>query len=340
MKRILALFLAAGLVLSCAACKREDEKSGRNFEIEKIEIVQNGIIPKGGIYYTNVPSEYLDYGPAHLDRLEKEKSVIKMEEGEAFPAQSHFADIYVYGDYVYSMRGMDAQSKEEAEEYFKGLIMRESEMNDFDKIIKAFDSINVSEKKFWEQWFNKAGIYTFPCKASWSVHINKEKYKNWMDVKYFQPILQSINEKPVAIMDGVFSGCTELVMAPEIPTTITSMEGAFWGCENLITYTNSKDKDGAFLNYKIPKDMENMISAFELCKNIKSAPVIPQNVKYIDTAFRGCKNLAGTVTINAENLKSWLSVFGQTTETIYLTGDCSKIKDIASSSYLDNVFAS
>ena len=59
-------------------------------------------------------------------------------------------------------------------------------------------------------------------------------------------------------------GCTGLIEAPEIPSSVTSMHATFTGCTGLT-----------------------------------SAPEIPTSVTEMESTFSGCTSLTGTLTINA-----------------------------------------
>ena len=79
------------------------------------------------------------------------------------------------------------------------------------------------------------------------------------------PILESINGKPVVSMGSAFSGCTNLEVAPEIPSCITEIGLAFDGCTSLTT-----------------------------------APIIPATIEGLSGTFWGCTALTGEVVINTE----------------------------------------
>lgn len=98
---------------------------------------------------------------------------------------------------------------------------------------------------------------------------------------------------PVTSLTATFRDCTELVIGPEIPTTVKYMDcgddciGTFYGCTKLTT-----------------------------------APIIPDNVISLEGAFRKCTSLTGTITINA-NPNRFQLCFGGTILPIKLVGSAS-----------------
>ena len=98
-------------------------------------------------------------------------------------------------------------------------------------------------------------------------------------------------------MDGAFSYCTNLTIAPAIPNNVTTMyatfynctslttapdlsnciqltdiKQTFYSCKNLKTYVGSTDSDGDFSNYVIPSSVTNMKYAFLSCNSITKLP--------------------------------------------------------------------
>lgn len=83
--------------------------------------------------------------------------------------------------------------------------------------------------------------------------------------------------------DDLFYGCTNLVNAPEIPSSVTSMSGTFSGCTSLV-----------------------------------NAPVIPSSVTDMYYTFNGCTNLTGTVKVNSTKVNYATDTFKGTTKSIAL----------------------
>ena len=71
-----------------------------------------------------------------------------------------------------------------------------------------------------------------------------------------------------------------------------------------------------------------MDGAFNDCKKLVSAPVIPSNVQAMSWTFLNCTNLTGEVEINA-NPYGYADAFAGTTKPITLIGSSSILNDIA-----------
>ena len=79
----------------------------------------------------------------------------------------------------------------------------------------------------------------------------------------------------------LFDGCTSLVNAPVIPSSVTNMSYTFSGCTSLV-----------------------------------NAPVIPSSVTDMYGTFRNCTNLTGIVKINSSNVTDARYIFTNTTKSI------------------------
>ena len=82
----------------------------------------------------------------------------------------------------------------------------------------------------------------------------------------------------VKICSNMFSG-TKLTKAPKIPEGVTDCYDMFNDCKSLIEAP------------EIPKGVTNCIQMFMDCKNLTEAPEIPQSVKICSNMFSGCTNL-------------------------------------------------
>ena len=78
----------------------------------------------------------------------------------------------------------------------------------------------------------------------------------------YKPILDYIAGQHVTYMDSTYRGCSNLIVAPEIPDCVTVLRCAFYQCPSLTT-----------------------------------APVIPANVSNLVMTFQDCPSLTGTITI-------------------------------------------
>ncbi len=89
----------------------------------------------------------------------------------------------------------------------------------------------------------------------------------------------TINGLPVTKMTDTFNGCTTLIQAPQIPSTVTSIRSTFSGCSGL---TNAP---------VIPESVTDMNSTFRDCTSLVQAPVIPDDVTNMGGTFFGCTSL-------------------------------------------------
>ena len=97
----------------------------------------------------------------------------------------------------------------------------------------------------------------------------------------------------VTNMYCTFYYCTNLIIAPKIPSSVINMDSAFYECSGLTTAP------------EIPSGVVNMDSAFHGCSSLSTAPEIPVSVINMGAAFWGCKNL-----IKAPNIPSNVTDIG------------------------------
>ena len=134
----------------------------------------------------------------------------------------------------------------------------------------------------------------------------------------------------VITLNYAFYNNTRLTTAPIIPNGVTSMESAFTGCSMLTTYHGSTAASGDFSGWVIPGTVTTIYSAFQATgikvaphlsegiqnigmafannQNIITAGTIPSTVTNMQSAFANCRNLSGTVVINA-NPASYSAAF-------------------------------
>ena len=86
-------------------------------------------------------------------------------------------------------------------------------------------------------------------------------------------------------MSSTFYGCTSLINAPEIPSSVTDMSSTFYGCTSLINAP------------EIPSSVTNMSSTFSGCTSLVNAPRIPSSVTYMNYTFSGCTSLVNAPAI-------------------------------------------
>lgn len=85
---------------------------------------------------------------------------------------------------------------------------------------------------------------------------------------------------PVTSLAGTFYGCTNLVIAPTIPSSVKYMNHTFYDCKNLSATP------------EIPSGVEDMNRTFCGCTNLKKATKIPSGVKSLEFTFSSCKKLS------------------------------------------------
>ena len=83
----------------------------------------------------------------------------------------------------------------------------------------------------------------------------------------------------VISMSYAFYGCVDMEVAPDIPTTATSMNGTFEGCTSLVKTS------------KIPEGVSEISSIYAGCTSLKVMPTIPSSVKRMWSAFQDCTSL-------------------------------------------------
>ena len=77
----------------------------------------------------------------------------------------------------------------------------------------------------------------------------------------------------------LFSGCSSLVVSPDVPSGVTNMSYTFTDCTSLVSAP------------VIPDSVTNMDSTFTECTSLVSAPVIPDSVTNMESTFFRCTSL-------------------------------------------------
>lgn len=113
----------------------------------------------------------------------------------------------------------------------------------------------------------------------------------------------------VTSMFCTFNRCTNLTIAPKIPSSVTDMESAFQRTSLEVAPTMpSKVTNMTHTFYKcstltiaptIPSSVTDMNYTFYECTGLKTAPTIPSGVTDMYGTFSSCTNLQGTLEINA-----------------------------------------
>ena len=113
---------------------------------------------------------------------------------------------------------------------------------------------------------------------------NGETYKEVTDLKwlFFNCSEMKIAPKiPTTVkkMNFTFRRCIALKDAPEIPNSVEEMGRTFQECENLENVPN------------ISNNTIDLSYTFDACKKMKKSPIIPDSVKIMDRTFKNCTSL-------------------------------------------------
>ena len=151
--------------------------------------------------------------------------------------------------------------------------------------------------------FNPDPIWiTNDSQNGWSVRVKDDTKSSYGEM------LHSINGKPVNTLYRTFENCKALIIAPEIPKSITNMYATFRFCtamttapiipmevENIVetfrecnslkSYDKSTDSDGDFSNFLVPTSTTQTYTTFAGCTSMVIAPAIPDNVTDMTRAF-------------------------------------------------------
>ena len=102
----------------------------------------------------------------------------------------------------------------------------------------------------------------------------------------------------VTNMSSTFRGCTSLVDAPTIPSSVTSMSSTFYGCTSLVTAP------------EIPSGVTNISYTFNGCTSLVTAPEIPSGVTNMNHTFSGCTSLVDAPTIPSSVTSMYYTFYG------------------------------
>ena len=107
----------------------------------------------------------------------------------------------------------------------------------------------------------------------WGVRIldrTKASYSN---------ILESINSKDVNNLFRLFSNCTNLKIAPKLPSNTVRLYETFYGCTSLTAMP------------EIPNKVTDMYEAFSGCTSLTTVTTIPSSVTVLNYTFSNCTSL-------------------------------------------------
>ena len=121
-------------------------------------------------------------------------------------------------------------------------------------------------------------------------------------------ILETINGEPITSLRCTFAECSEVTVAPAIPSSVTDMFNAFYNCFSLSVApaipSGVTDMGSAFAGCsalttapEIPSSVTNLEAAFSQCTSLTVAPAIPSSVTDLYDTFWGCTSLTAVPTI-------------------------------------------
>lgn len=114
-----------------------------------------------------------------------------------------------------------------------------------------------------------------------------------------------------------FYGNSNIVNVTNINDSVSSMQGTFYNCKNLVgpivlPKALKGNMDSAFHqcnrlkgSYSIPQGVTSLTRTFANCSNISSVPYIPNTVIGMTEAFYGCKNLSGDIYVYSTELTNY-----------------------------------
>ena len=133
-------------------------------------------------------------------------------------------------------------------------------------ILLSVNSLNAVENKLWSDVDSGyKGNYDTEGKISGSIpnYISTNDGNNYI---------------PVTSISNLFRNCTELKIAPRLPSTVTDISN---------TFNNTSIIEAP----EIPNGVINMNSTFQGCTKLKISPKIPSGVTNMQGTFANCSNL-------------------------------------------------
>lgn len=157
--------------------------------------------------------------------------------------------------------------------------------------------------KHMVEYATKEGTYWDAMKKfDWSVVVKPESKEQ----DFFEDLPWIIGNRPIINMDYAFEGCKNMKVSPEIPPTVTQMNGTYANCKSLeilpalSAYVENIDrifknctKISDLSDYKLPLYVKTMAEAFIGCRNMTEIPKIEhlEYLKNAERAFAECTSL-------------------------------------------------
>jgi len=273
-----------------------------------LPIVHNGIIPEGGVYYSNIPDNELgEYWPGDYS------GGTKYVAGDKFPESISVGDVYIYGGYEYRY-GLsfaydgDLWLLNEGQDGWGVVVYNSSEYNAVLTTINGKNVVNM------DGTFYYSGITEAPVIPETVTSMKGTFYNS------------NLTQKPI-IPNGVtdisyaFYGCTSLINAPIIPNSVTNMKGTFTNCTSLV---NAPVIPESVIYMGGASTWEN--GAFEGCSNLNGIIEInANNLEIYKKSLKGTKIHWITGSISDELKQAIAEDSGIPLYPIVDGGDTSKI---------------
>lgn len=223
-----------------------------------------------------------------------------------------------------------------------------TKLDDGTYVLLSADSIDAANNKLWDDVVaGYKGNYDAEGKISGTI-------PNYISTDNGQ------NFATVTSIDNLFRGCSELKIAPQLPSTVTNISNTFNGTSIVeapiipsgVTNMNSTFQNCAELTTppNIPNGVTNMQGTFSECSNLKIAPVIPNgvinmkgtfqrtsiieapeiadSVTTMEYTFQECKNLT-TVLNLPNNLENMNCTFQDCNSLVVVPSIPNKVKNMS-----------
>ena len=230
------------------AKKEAMEAAGMQVEDQDFEEKEDlsKIIPAGAVYYVGVTSTAVG---------EYETATEKFIEEEKMPDAIGENDVFVYGNYEYRYgKAFNGTSWVVKEEY-DGWGVRCTNNTSYPGVI--LNSINGKSIITVEYaFYNYSGVTVAPNIPSGVVCVTNV-FKNCTALKSHAGNNVADGDfsayalpSGVTSLEGMFYGCKEMIVAPQIPDNVTDISGTFNGCDNILSLYHP-----CYLNISIPNDL-------------------------------------------------------------------------------------
>lgn len=161
--------------------------------------------------------------------------------------------------------------------------------------------------------------------------------------KYYDEILESINDINIVSMFRTFWNCTELIKSPKIPNTVTNIRETFYYCKSLSSapiipngVTNMIDTFNNCTSLAkaptIPTTVTELIRTFEICTSLTEAPEIPDKITNLEGAFQRCVSLT-TISKIPDSVNNMYASFCGCKSLVSIPAIPEEVKDLSYTFY-------